>query len=101
MSRKRYVVELAEEERSSLRALVEKGKVAAHKRRHAQVLLKADAGEHGPGWSDERVGEAVDVHANTVKSVRKRFVEEAQLFLGARIDESLTDSVLQLRLGGK
>ena len=76
MSKKRYVVELSEIERSNLRAHVEKGKVAAHKRRHAQVLLKADEGEHGPCWTDERIGEALDIHSNTVKSVRKRLVEE-------------------------
>ena len=72
----KYVVELTEEERSELSALVDRGKVAAHKRRHAQILLKADEGEHGPGWTDERVAEALDVHPNTVRGTRRRFVEE-------------------------
>ena len=76
MSKKRYVVELTEEERSELKALVERGKVAAHKRRHAQVLLKADQGEHGPAWTDERTAEALDFHRNTVRGVRQRFVDE-------------------------
>lgn len=73
---KKYVVELAEVERAELSTLVDRGKVAAHKRRHAQILLKADQGEHGPAWTDERVAEAFEVHPNTVRGIRQRFVEE-------------------------
>jgi hypothetical protein len=76
MSKKLYVVELNEQERSELNALVRKGKVAAHKRRHAQVLLKVDEGEHGPGWTDERTAEAHEIHPNTVRGIRQRLVEE-------------------------
>ncbi len=76
MSKKRYVVELTERERTSLRALVEKGKVAALKRQHAQILLKVDEGKFGPSWTDERAAEALDVHPNTVRGIRQRLVEE-------------------------
>lgn len=72
----KYVVELTEEERAELSALVDRGKAAALRRRHAQVLLKVDEGEHGPKWTDERVAEALDVHPNTVGGIRQRFVEE-------------------------
>ena len=73
---KRYVVRLTEGERAALRQLVSKGKAAARKRTHAQVLLKADAGEHGPAWTDEQIVEAFELGARTVQSIRKRFVEE-------------------------
>jgi transposase len=75
---KRYVVRLTEEERTDLLALVRKGKrkIAARKRIHAQVLLKADEGDHGPSWVDERIAEAFDVHRTTIASMRQRFVEE-------------------------
>lgn len=76
MSEKRYVVRLSFEERTQLEALVKTGKVAARRRIHAQVLLKADQGEHGPAWTDARVAEAVSIHGNTVKSIRQRCVEE-------------------------
>jgi len=76
MSRKRYVVELTSDERTKLKALVERGRVAAHKRRHAQVILKVDEGELGPGWTDRRTAEALEVHPNTVRGIRQRFVEE-------------------------
>lgn len=76
MSKKRYVVELTEVERADLAELVDRGKVAALKRRHGQVLLKVDEGEFGPAWTDERVAEALDLHPNTVRGIRQRCVEE-------------------------
>ena len=76
MSEKRYVVRLTETERTDLLALVRTGRIAAHKRVHAQVLLKADEGEHGAAWIDTEIAEAVEVHSKTVRNVRKRFVEQ-------------------------
>jgi hypothetical protein len=76
MPRKIYVVTLDAEERSYLQEIVSKGKASAHKRLHAQILLKADAGPHGPRWKDEQVAEAFDVRRRTVERVRQRFVEE-------------------------
>lgn len=48
MAKKRYLVTRTTAERDQLHGLVSTGKVAAYKRRLAQVLLKADQGEHGP-----------------------------------------------------
>ena len=48
----KYVVRLTEEEREQLLTVVRRGKVAAAKRRRAQVLLKADAGPEGSGQGD-------------------------------------------------
>ena len=73
---KKYMVRLTEEERAGLERLVFKGRAAARKRTHAQVLLKADAGEHGPAWTDEQIVEAFEVGGRTVQSIRQRFVEE-------------------------
>jgi len=77
MAGKRYVVRLSEEERSTLTKVIraEKG-VAPKKRLRAQVLLKVDEGEHGPGWTDEQVARALDVHVNTVHAVRQQLVSE-------------------------
>ncbi len=73
MSRK-YVVRLTEEERGRLGDLVSKGRAAAKKILHAQVLLKVDA--DGPNWTDELAAEAVGVSTMTVHSIRERFVLE-------------------------
>ena len=76
MSKKRYVVRLTKKEREELASLIRrgKGKVSALKRRHARVLLKVDQGQHGPSWTDGRTGEALEIHATTVRAIRERFV---------------------------
>jgi Homeodomain-like domain len=42
--------------------------------KHAQILLKADEAEGGPGWSDECIVAALEVGTATVERVRRRFV---------------------------
>lgn len=76
MPAKKYVVELSTREREELTALVNKGKAAAYKRKHAEVLLKADQSNQGPGWSDKRISEAFDVGTRTVERIRQRLVEK-------------------------
>jgi transposase len=77
MSEKRYVVRLSEEERAGLIGVVNtEARVAKRKRRRAQILLKVDVGEHGPGWTDERAAEAFDIHAVSVYKIRQQFVME-------------------------
>jgi len=73
---KKYVVRLSEAERAELQALVKRGRTAARKRLHAQILLKADQGEHGPAWSDAAIRTAVEVSSRTVERVRQCLVEE-------------------------
>jgi hypothetical protein len=41
-----------------------------------RILLKADQSDNGPGWSDERIREALDVTVQTIERVRKQLVEE-------------------------
>ena len=73
---KKYIVELTSEERKQLQQLVKKGKVPGYKIRHAQMLLKADQGNKGPGWPDVQVAEVFAAHVTTVERLRKRFVEQ-------------------------
>jgi hypothetical protein len=73
---KRYVIRLSEGERNRLTALVSKGKVAASKRLHAQVLLKTDVSAAGAGWTDQQIVEALGVGERTVQAIRQRCVEE-------------------------
>jgi transposase len=68
---KKYVVDLTDEERQDLLALLKKGKVAARKVRRTQILLQADEGE-----SDTAIAAALHVGVATVERIRKRFVEE-------------------------
>jgi len=73
---KRYTIRLSEEERTRLVALVSKGKAAARKRLHAQVLLKADVSAAGAGWTDQQIVEAFGMGERTVEAIRQRCVEE-------------------------
>jgi len=73
---KKYIVRLSGEERESLRKLVSSGKGSARMFTRARILLKADVGEGGPAWSDEKIAEALDVTIQTVERVRKQLVEE-------------------------
>ena len=73
---KRYIVTLAAEEQAALEGLIRSGKAAARKLAHARILLKVNVAEGGPGWPDERIAEAVDVSASTVRRIRLLFVEE-------------------------
>jgi hypothetical protein len=71
---KKYIVRLTDEERATLRQVVDKLKGPAQKVRRAQVLLKADA--DGPGWTDARIAEAFGCRTQTVENIRERLVIE-------------------------
>lgn len=71
---KKYIVRLSDEEREYLTEIITKGKAAAYRIKHANILLKADA--DGPNQTDEEIAENFSVHRNTVSGVRQRFVEE-------------------------
>jgi transposase len=67
---KKHIVRLTAEEQVHLSQIIRSGKAAA------RLLLKADTGPETPAWSDEAIGEALEIHATTVARVRQRFVEE-------------------------
>ncbi len=73
---KKYIVRLTEEERTDLESLIHKGKVAAHKRLHAEILLKTDSSEWGDPWLDSQISEAFGISTRTVERVRERWVQE-------------------------
>ncbi len=76
MPAKRYKVTLSGEERDELLGLVNKGKSAARKLTQARILLQADEGEQGPGWTDQQIVEGLRVSHATVERVRQACVEE-------------------------
>jgi transposase len=72
----KYVVRLSSEERGQLENLVARGRVAKTTRQRAQVLLRTDQGDDGPGIVDEAIADLVGVGLSTVHRVRQQFVEE-------------------------
>jgi hypothetical protein len=73
---KKRLVKLTQIEREQLEGLVNKGKVAAYRRRHAQVLLLVDEGEYGPAFIDKDAAERTDFSRRTVEQIRERCVTE-------------------------
>ena len=77
MERKsKYIVRWDESERGRLQAMVDRGQGSKTIRNRAWILLKADEGEHGPGWPDTRIAEAFDVGVRTVERTRLLLVTE-------------------------
>ncbi len=73
---KRYPVTLTDTERDLLKRLIAAGTEAARKLTHARILLKADQGPGGPGWTDEVIAEAVEVSQPTVARIRQQYVTQ-------------------------
>ena len=73
---KRYVVRLTEEQRRQLETLVRRGRAHSRRLLYARILLKADATEGGPAWTDERIADALETSADTVARERRRFCED-------------------------
>jgi len=72
--RKQHIVRLSEAERAQLHTLVGQGVAPARALTHARVLLKANQGEAGPGWTDRVIAETLEIHHTTVARVRQQYV---------------------------
>lgn len=94
----KYIVRLASDECRELTELVCKGKAAAYKRQHAQILLKSDISKSESGWPDKKISEAFDVSIRTVERVRQRLVEEG---LEAALNRAKQKRFRSCRLDGE
>src|SRR4030081_555803 len=95
---KKYLVRLSAEEKKQLDTLVNKGKTTAYKRRHAQILLKADEGEYGPGWKDGQIAEALDVSGSMIERLRECFVTKG---LEASLTRTIPDRSHRRKIDGE
>ena len=92
-----YRVVLSEEQRAALRGLVGGGTAPARMLTRARILLKADHGEGGPGWSDAAIAGALDVNPSTVLRVRRQFAREG---LTPTLERRRPDRVYERALDG-
>lgn len=74
MRQTKYAVYLTEAERAQMRTLIGRGEAPARLLTHARILLKANQGEGGPGWSDAAIAGALEIHPDTVARVRRAYV---------------------------
>lgn len=72
----KWVVRLNETEREELETVLATPRAAAERVLRARVLLKADEGERGPGWSDAKIADAFEIGISKIQRLRQRLVEE-------------------------
>lgn len=89
---------MTEEERHWLEERIAAGRAAAQSLTHARILLKADESPGSPGWTDQRIGEALDVGHATIERIRRRFVEEG---IEAAISRRAPRRVYRRKLDGE
>ncbi|MCK5015345.1 MAG: IS630 family transposase [Candidatus Omnitrophica bacterium] len=70
---KKYIVRLSKTEQKVLKELTKKGKAAAYKIKHANILLAADV--NGANKEDKEIARMLHCHVKTVENIRKRLVE--------------------------
>ena len=97
MRKTKYAVVLTEAERAQLRTLVGSGRAPARMLTRARILLKANQGEGGPGWTDAAIAGALEVHPTTVARVRRQFVDAG---LEAALERKRPDRVYARTLDG-
>jgi len=96
--RKRHIVVLSEEERARLHTMIGRGAAPARALTHARILLKANQGEAGPGWTDAAIAVAVEVNPATVARVRMKDVAAG---LDAAVDRKPPAREYRRRLDGE
>jgi hypothetical protein len=97
MRKTKYAIALTEAERAQLRTLVGRGTAPARMLTRARILLKANQGEGGPGWTDAAITGALEVHPATVARVRRAFVEGG---VDAALERKRPDRVYARTLDG-
>jgi len=71
MPAKKYIVTLTDEEKETLRGIINKGKHSAERRKRAQALLLADE-----NYTDDMIAERTGLSRRGLEQLRQRFVEE-------------------------
>lgn len=96
--RKYNVVVLSEPERARLRTMIGQGTAPARALTHARILLKANQGEGGPGWTDRAIAAALEVHHTTVARVRQQYAIGG---LDAAVDRKAPEREYRRKLDGE
>ena len=71
MPAKKYIVTLTENEKETLRGIINKGRHSAEKRKRAQALLLADE-----SYTDDMIAERAGMSRRGLEQLRQRFVED-------------------------
>jgi len=94
---KKYIVQLAPDQRVTLEQLTRSGTTAASVQCHARILLKADTAAEQAAWTDSTIAAALCISVATVERIRKLFVQEG---LDAALERKPTTRPSQRKLDG-
>ncbi len=78
MRAQNHPVVLTAEERVQIDKVVQQGRADARTITRARILLTADQGMQGPGWTDAAICAALDVRRGTVARMRAEFARRGQ-----------------------
>jgi hypothetical protein len=96
--KRKYKVELTDEERQHLENLTSSGSLPARKMKRALILLKSDSGPKGENWTYEQIRAAYHVTVVTITKVRKSFVEKG---METTLERKKPDRVYERALDGE
>jgi winged helix-turn helix protein len=99
--KKKYLVELSEQEREYLHKLISSGTASARKLNRARILLKADVtGKHpeAQALSDRQIARTLETSTATVQRARERFYKGG---LQAALERSKPDRLYKRSLEGR
>ena len=99
--KKKYLVELSEQEREYLHKLISSGTAPARKLNRARILLKADVtGKHAEAQalSDRQIARMLETSTATVQRARERFYEGG---LQGVLERSKPDRLYKRSLEGR
>lgn len=96
--RKLSIVRLPETERAQLHTLIRQGSAQASSLTHARILLQANQGEAGPGWTDAAIAAALEVHPTTVARIRQEYVRAG---LEAALHRKMPERQYRRKLDGE
>lgn len=71
-----YAVKLSAAERAQWRTLLGQGRAPARQLTRARILLNANQGDGGPGWTAAAIAGALDVHPASVARVRREYAPQ-------------------------
>ena len=89
MVHKRYIIDLTHEERERLLDFISKGKASARALLKARILVKADAGGPGEGWTD---GTKIKANASKHKAMSYERMEKRAAELEAEVAKWLSSA---------
>jgi transposase len=94
----KYRVTLTTNERKELKQLINHGRIAGYRIKHAQILLALDETPENMQWTDKKIADAYQCCEKTIGDLRKRFVEQG---LNAALERKKREIPPRIKIDGE